>query len=78
MISGKSGSFEKMYQIHVKFTLISDVLFRIKNFPVQLASQNLLQNWDNEGPKFLPSVWVGVTSWVLAKVDRSKKVSNSC
>ena len=30
--------------------LISDVLFKIKIFPMQLGNQNLLQYWDNDGP----------------------------
>ena len=29
------------------------------------------------GHKFFPSIWVGESSWFLAKVDYSKKVSNS-
>ena len=38
---GKSGSFVKRYHIQSKYTLFSDVLFKIKNFPVQLANQKV-------------------------------------
>ena len=42
---------KKRYQIHARYMRFSDVLFRIKYFPVQLDNQNLLQYWVNDGPK---------------------------
>ena len=41
MIFGKSGSFEKKDQIHVKNRHISGVQLKMKIFPMQLASKNL-------------------------------------
>ena len=72
-ISGKSRSFEKNYQIHVKNTLTSDVQFKIKFHNANTKSKSFALLRHLIGPIFLSNIWVEAFTWFLDKVDRSKK-----
>ena len=69
----------KKYEIHIKNTLISDVMFKIKVFPVQLANQSLLLYWDLDGPKAFNQYLNRNMLMIFGKGwSLEKKASNTC